>query len=428
MDFISKLRLKAAQILSPSISPQMQKAYFQWLGNDAVVYPDDFTSYIKNGYNSNLFVYMVVSYISRQASSIPWVLKRELPDGSYQTINDHELYKVIERPNGLYNFKEYVEQALGFYLLTGNTYTHTIKVGAKKERLKEVYVLPANYINIVSSGNYMKPIKYYEFDLYKDLKFDSNQVIHTKMANYSWANGEVLYGQSPLKAGLRTLEGSNSNITAMKSQAANQGARGLLMFDRENGTSTLTEPQMRAFEREMKRKVNNADTVGTIQTVSKMFKYQQLGMSAKDMELLDMHKVSKQDICSLYGLSSLLFNDNSNSTYNNINEVKKSAYTDSILPYLQALMDEWNNSIVAAYDSNLAFYPDTSKIDVLQADKEKQVKWLKDAYWISNQRKQEKMEEKTDNSLPSYLLPTSLVPSAEIEINNAFNAYVEPNQ
>jgi len=56
-------------------------------------------------------------------------------------------------------------------------------------------------------------------------------------------------------------------------------------------------------------------------------------------------------------------------------------------------------------------------------DKEKQVKWLKDAYWLSTQRKQEIMGEKADNSLPSYLIPTSLVPSDEIEINNAFNDY-----
>jgi len=33
------------------------------------------------------------------------------------------------------------------------------------------------------------------------------------------------------------------------------------------------------------------------------------------------------------------------------------------------------------------------------------------------------MGEKADESLPAYLLPTNLVPSDEIEINNAFNDY-----
>jgi len=424
MDFISKLRQKAASIISPSINQMMQKAIFQWLGSDVgIVYPDNQTSYIDNGYNKNLFVYMCVNYITRNASAIPWVLKKELKDGSYQTITEHSLYDVIARPNGLYSWQEYKQQSLGYLLLTGNAMSYTVKTGLNGNKVKEVYYLPSDYIEITASGTWTNPIKNYAFSLYNGLNFKSEEVLHTKLPNYNWANGESLYGQSPLKAGLSTLEKSNATIAAMKSQAANQGAKGLLMFDSANGTSTITEPQMRSFENSVKQKINNNDKVGTIQATSKMFKYQQLGAASKDLQLIESHNVSRQDICALFGLDSMLFNDHQASSYNNMSEAKKSAYVDAILPYDKMLMEDWNNSIVRAYDENLAFHQDTSNIDVLQADKAKQADWLSKAYWISTQRKQEIMGEKADETLPKFLLPTSLVPSDEIDINNAFNDY-----
>lgn len=420
----TNLRQKAANILSPSINQVMQKAIFQWLGKDVgIVYPDDKTSCINNGYNKNLFVYMAVNYITRNAAAIPWVLKKELPDGSFQTIKEHPLYDLMARPNGLYSWTEYKQQSLGYLLLTGDSMSYAVKSGVDGDKLKEVYYLPSNYIEITASGKWTNPIKEYELTIFKDVKFDTDEIIHTRLPNYNWANGESLYGQSPLKAGLSTLEKSNETIAAMKSQASNQGAKGLLMYDKGNDINEPTGPQIQNIRTQINKNINGADKVGSIQATAKMFKYQQLGANSKDLQLLESHNVSRQDICALFGLDSMLFNDHQASSYNNMSEAKKSAYVDTILPYDKMLLEDWNSSIVKAYGEDLAFHQDTSNIDVLQADRAKQADWLSKAYWISTQRKQEIMGEKADESLPKFLMPTNLVPSDEIEINNAFNDY-----
>lgn len=423
--FISKLITKQVLKALPnmSIDQAMHKAIFQLTGNNSVIYPDDKQSYITNGYNANLFVYSIINYITKKGSVIPWVVKEKLPNGKERIVENHDIYKVFKEPNGLYSWQEFLEQSMGYLLLTGDTMTYTLRVGANRERVQEVYYLPTQYMEIVASGNFMNPIKEYQFSMYKDVKYKSEEILHTKLPNYDWDNGQSLYGMSPLKAGLRNLEMSNENITAMKSQSANQGARGLLMFDGANGTSTITEPQMRAFELEMRRKVNKGDKRGTVQLLDRMFKYQQLGMSSKDLELIANHNISKDDLCTLYGLNSILFNNQQSASYNNLKEARQSAYTDAIIPLLQRILDDWNYNIIRPQNENQYLALDLSNIPELQEDLKEKSEWVSKCWWMGTKWKTEQMGGEYDGTLAPYYIPTNLIPSDEVDINNAFNDY-----
>lgn len=407
---------KAVNWLSTGVDRKMHEAIFQYIGAGGTILPPNNETYLEQGYKGNLYVNMCVNYILRNAVNVPWVLKRELKDGSYQQINDHPLYDLIERPNSLYSFKEYLEQSLGYLLLTGNSITYKVATGANKERVKEIYYLPVNLMQIISSGSWTDPIRDYEFTIYKGVKFDAREIVHCRLPNFEWELGQNLYGQSPLRAALNSLQASNDTFKAIKSTAANQGAKGIMMFDAAAngvGSSAPTAEQIQNLKRELNKQISGSDNTGAVRILAKMFKYQQLGMSARDMELIAMHKIAKTDICNVFGLSSLLFNDHESSTYNNINEVKKSSWNDAIKPYLERLIEQFNIDIVKPYGSDLAFYPDYSNIDVLQSDKKEMVEWLSKAYWISTQRKQELMGEKAEPSLDPYYIPSNLIPSDE---------------
>ena len=418
MTFLDRLKAAGQLVFNGSLESNFMRALYQYTGNTTVQIPDNLKSYIDNGYNKNIFVYSVISYIAKNASEIPWVIYDKTTD---EKVDNHPLYDLWAKPNPMYTFQHYVEQMIGYYEITGNAYDWTIRVNGNKA--KEVYYLPSEYMQAVIGNNITDQIKKWQLTYYQDISFEPEEIKHFKMTSYQWDNASWIYGQSPIKSALNVIEKSNSTIDAQKAQAANGGAKGLLMMDGgAMNVGKASEPQFAEFQNEVNRKINNKNKRGAVIPLAKQFKYTKLGDTAKDLQLLEEHDMSRKDIAMLYNLSSILFNDDSSSTYNNVVEAKKSAYTEVIIPTLQSFMDVWTEKELQG--TNLCIKPDTSKIDVLQADKEKQAKWLKEAYWISTQDKQREMGVEVDDSLPKYYIPAGLVDSEDLgAIPNEFNDF-----
>ena len=121
----------------------------KYVSGNPVYMPDNVENYIKDGYLFNPLVYSIVSFIAQKASSIPWYVyevKNEKALSLYKSaspdlaqfkksvvktkalvqIEDHELSKVFKTPNALQSWAEFVEQVVGFKLVTGNSYIHCI--------------------------------------------------------------------------------------------------------------------------------------------------------------------------------------------------------------------------------------------------------------------------------------------------------------
>ena len=396
-----------------ALDKQFYDTLYQWRAkNSPVPLPDSYESYVKNGYNKNIFVYSCVKYISSKAADIPWKLCRYNANGEEEEVTNSPLLDLLKQPNNLQDWSDFVEQSIGYYLITGNTYNYkvTLENGLNKGLTKELYVLPSQYIEIQSGSGATEPIKSYDLTLSPATvvaKYSPDEIIHVKQPNYEWVNGETLYGTSPLKAGLMALNASNANLNAITNQNQNMGALGILSPE---NMGNLTEQQARTLENKIRQKVMGSNNAGKIAYSNMALKWQQLGLDARSMQLIEQHDLSRNDICMLYNLPSQLFNDDKSSTYNNVNEAKKSAYTDAILPALNKYIAEINRRVVQPYDETLYFKADTSNIQVLQVDRAKQVEWLSKAYWLSNQEKQAIMEVDVDETFPKYTIPSNLLP------------------
>lgn len=386
------------------------QAAFQYIGNLIIPLRANNITYIREGYKENLFVNMCVSYITSRASDIPWKLYRKDAKGNEIEVTDHWALKLLEKPNPNQDFKEMIEQALGFYLLTGNTFQYkaTPGVGVNADRPTELWNLPTPYMQIETSGQIFGEIVSYRLNTVAERPFEPSQILHVKTPNYEWDNSQHYYGLSPLRAALKTIALSNDNFEAMTKQAKFGGALGLLMYDKAgNDNQSITPDQMQALKTKIDQNINGSSNRGKIVGTSQMFKWQQLGMSAADLQLLQNHNISRDDICAIHNLSSMLFNDHSSSTYNNMQEVKKSAYTDAILPTLENYLSKFNQNVLAGED--VYFKIDTSGIEVLQKDKGQLIRDLSQAWWIPTSEKQKLSEIEPDGTLPEYLMPMNLM-------------------
>ena len=75
-------------------------------------------------------------------------------------------------------------------------------------------------------------------------------------------------------------------------------------------------------------------------------------------------------------MSSQLFNDTANSTYNNVLEAKASLYTESAIPLAQTFVDNWNENLIPIFNKRdnkeYCLKLDISEIEVLQKNKKEE--------------------------------------------------------
>ena len=118
--------------------------------------------------------------------------------------------------------------------------------------------------------------------------------------------------------------------------------------------------------------IRGIDKVNQVAVTGASLKYQAMGMTANDMQLLDAGVLTDRQLCNLFNIDSKLFNDPSSSTFNNLNEATKGMYNNAILPNLNKIVGKFNQDIVKPlnirFRTNEEVRIDTSQIEALQND------------------------------------------------------------
>ena len=330
---------------------------------------------INEGYLSNEDVFAVLEKLVHTSASIPMKLYEKEGD-NWEMVEDmnNELLKLLKNPNKEQTLKEYRREQYLNYLLTGDLFE------LKRMLLGFNYptslnVLPSQYVEIEleDQNKFFSPVKDYIFSYggYRTL-YDVEEVIHLKNLDPSYPCNQK--GLSPLQPAYTSLSTSNQVHYAEKSMIENKGATG--MISSNNNDYPLSAEEREQIDKNFKGRTGGANNYNKTITVSSNVKFETLGLSPKELTLteIDINKLRK--FCNIYGLSSQLFNDPANSTYNNVNEAKASLYTESAIPLAQTFIDNWNENLIPIFNERdgKEYYIklDISEIEVLQKNKKEE--------------------------------------------------------
>lgn len=412
----------------------LNRQIFRYMSSNTPVFlEDDPQAYIDNAFSYNPDVYSVVSQMCKAASAVPfvvhevvdeksarkykrlinsqsyksgtkWIKKaQELKEQAFVEVDENnDLYKLMERPNPLQAYPEFIENLLGFKFITGNTYAHGVEL--TDNRFSEMWVMPAQYTRIKAGAEIEGLISGYNLDIigYEET-IDPETVLHLKYWNpdYSYA-GSHLYGMSPLKAFRRTIANSNEGTTALAKAFKNMGASGMVFPD-DPDIEELTDEQRGQIEKHFKQKGGGAENYKSALVTSAKMGWVPFGMSPVDMEVLASIQESRRVICNAYGFPSQLLNDSEKSTYNNVVEARKQLYMEVIIPELTRLFSELNRWLIPRFNTDGKKYHldfDVSGIEALADDMVEKVKWLDQADWLTyNEKREEMTYEKSDDPL-----------------------------
>jgi HK97 family phage portal protein len=174
----------------------------------------------------------------------------------------------------------------------------------------------------------------------------------------------------------------------------------------------LTEEQAKKIEERFRRKTGPKNWGKPIIT-SAALKWQQMGMSPVDLNIIESDKMDLRSLCSVYHVPSELFNDASNKTYSNTKEAGSAVYTNAVLPALNQLRDAFNLFINPRYEGKVYVDYDASMISELQDDLNYMTQALSGAWWLTPNERRDMMNfgmDEKNTLMDEYWLPVGLSP------------------
>tara|TARA_R110001606_G_scaffold47972_7_gene122102 strand:- start:386 stop:1681 length:1296 start_codon:yes stop_codon:yes gene_type:complete len=351
-------------VLNSNISPQSHNTLSLQTVNDFFNFNQGKSSmarYVK-AYGSNPLVYMIVKKIAFTSASIKRVTINQQGD----KIDNSELIELLQNPNVDQGQVEFLEQVNEYLSTTGNAFVRFVAgVGGVGNQLlvliAQNIVINCDSIGEVISYTYTYPSN----GGGKEVTFLADEILHLKTSNIvNVENTHIKYGLSPLQAAWVSVCSSSEKFTAEASIFENRGIVGLLTND--------SDIPMTGQERDKQQNVVNGNIGGAskfngISVTTANMRYVQLGMSPTDLKLLEGIVSSLRIICSIYGMPSVLFNDNERSTFNNYEQAVKTAYNDVYIPLANKVDRELSRFLNKQLGTNEFISADLTSIEVIKA-------------------------------------------------------------
>ena len=424
---------------------QYNRAIYNWLGNSVLWNNENDDSYITQGYQKNATIYSLINLITKAATTIPFQVYEKTNENDYKRykaltsgimdaasiqkasllqknalveLQDTELHKILERPNPAQSYNAWLTELIAFGKLTGNRYIYGIgpDTGSNVGKFTELYVMPSQVMEIISNG-IMEPVSKYKLEYNGTKYIDASEICHIKDFNpYYDGTGSHLYGQSPLRAGLRSLTTNNEAVQTGVKYLQNQTARGLLTSE----MGDINEVQAQQLKDKFKRQHQGSDNAGDIIITPNKMSWVNFGLNASDVSLIAQYNASIKDLCNIYNVPVQLLNNTESSSYNNMKEAKKALYQNAVIPELIKIKDELNRWLAPKYGDKLCIEFDFSVIPEMQEETEKIVNQLSKAWWITPNEKRSAMnygKDEENTQLDDYFIPANLIPTNPSDID-----------
>jgi HK97 family phage portal protein len=417
---------------------EYNRAVYNYLGQSVIWNTENDENYVKQGYQRNATIYSLVNIITNAAGKIPFSVYEKRSDSEYKRyksltsgvldsnalyksqlikknalveLQDTDLHQLLEMPNAAQSYNSWITELIAFRKLTGNGYIYGIApdTGEKAGKFKELYVMPSQVMEIISGGM-LEPVSKYRLEYNGTFEIPADLICHIKDFNPDYSEtGSHLYGQSPLRAGFRSLTTNNEAVTTGVKYLQNQTARGILMSEEGD----INEVQAQQLKDKFRKQHQGSENAGDVIITPNKLSWVNFGLNASDLSLIEQYNASIKDLCNIYSVPVQLLNNTDAATYNNMKEAKKALYQMAVIPELDKIKDELNRWLAPRFGDKLVIEYDYTAIPELQEETEKVVDQLSKAWWITPNEKREVMNygvDEENTQLNDYFVPSNLVP------------------
>lgn len=403
-------------IVAPNqtVGNALWNAFFGWAGTGLTTYDANMETYVR-AYQENADVYAIISRCAEKLSAIPFSIKKVENRPKYTQFNIERKNNIMrgafgmteqksigseafahgtlplpmDRPNPYQTWSEFFALSEIFLLTTGNLYWTVERpdMGPNKGKPMQWYVLPSHYIQIVVREGYNPRealnqnendgiVSEYWFRLgSRYTTFSPQNTFHMNFPGVEYdMQGAHLYGQSPLRAVLREIQGSDegakNNIKMMKSG----GAIGIIHGENE----PLDEIQAKQLKSRLIEIKNDAGVMGQIAGISQKIGFTRIALPTRDLQPFEYDFHFQKKIANAIGFPTRLLNNDAAATYDNMALAYRELIINRTMPDVNMMAQTINNKLLPQFGPQYrgaVWDWDFEKLAEMQDDIEVLVKW-----------------------------------------------------
>ncbi|MCA0370788.1 MAG: phage portal protein [Proteobacteria bacterium] len=294
----------------------------------------------QEGYHKNVIAYRAVNLISRGVASVPW----RLYEGSDE-LSLHPLLDLLHAPSPSQAGAAFMESVTAYLLLAGNAYVEAVRFD--NGEVAELHTLRPDRVKVIPNAD-GTPAGY-EYTVNGQSRI-LKDVLHLKFFNplNDW------YGMSPLEAAAQAIDQHNTvaghNLALLQNGGRPSGA---LIVGGDPHDMPLTEEQRVDLKNTLQSLYEGHQNAGRVMVLEGEFRWQEMGLSPRDLDFIEGKKLSAREIAQAYGVPPMLAGVPGDATFSNYKEARYHLWEDTVLPLLDHLIDEFNRWLCPAFGEHL---------------------------------------------------------------------------
>lgn len=362
----------------------------------------NYEDYLKAGCRKVWAAWKACDITANSVSSTPFVVARV---GSTKPVKIQELDRLLTYPNENQTMRELVYLTVMHLKLTGSAFWYKAEVTLRGDKPRSIFPLNPKRIRIVPNKATGEVRGYlYEGDGVR-IPFDPQEIIHFKRPhpnNDWWGLGDVEAGEPLFN---ESIHRTNWRRRFWRNGAAPSGV--MITEDMIEDEQEFDKAKQR-FHQEYGGEENS----GKIAWLTGKWKYEQLGLTAAEMQDIESEKWNVEQLFLLHGvpLSVAGIRDSANYATADIDNQRFKEYT--VLPLVLMIQDTINTDLIAGWGDNLKLTFNVSGlINIGKALQDLVPGFDRGIFSINEVRAMLKLETAPDNPLwNQHFLNAGLVP------------------
>lgn len=360
----------------PVTAKSANRPVFSRVGpGQAVATPHRYDRLSDEGYRQNVIAYRAVGLVARACASVPMRLYR-----GDDMLTDHPILSLLSRPNPRVRGENFIYNLVGYHLIAGNAYA--LAVGPDGRAPKELWLMRPDTVNVLEGTDGL-PSGFEQKVAGKTQRYGARSVLHWKTFNplSDW------YGMAPLEAAALSVDAFNEGSRWNLALIQNGGAPSGVLYS-EAGDAPLTDEQFSHLKAEVERRYTGGSNAGRPLLLEGGLKWQEMGMSPRDMDWTAAKNMSAREIAMAFGVPPQMLGIPDAQTYSNYSEARQSLWEDTVIPMLTEIANELTNWLTPMFgDRSLMLKPDLDDVPALEAKRTARFDRIANAGFLSDAEK-----------------------------------------
>ncbi len=375
VDLVARLlgwERRPAAKAAPSVNGvQMPYVWPAWRAGQPDWTPATLQGYAEAGYESNSLVLACIRRRAQSAAFAPLVAYTGTPDRPAPLERMHPLMQVLRKPNAHQSWYEFMELAITYLDLDGNTFIYQARVRPTDGFPAALYLLRSDRVRVVPGRERTEPLLGYVYDAedagawLTRAPFLPDEIIHVKYPHPRDPFEGYGRGTSPLGAATKQVDVDNAATSFLK----HFFDQGVVPYGLLKSKQTLVDEEVARIRERLKAQYAGQQNWGETLILDADADYQRMGMSFQEMTFGDLDARNEVRICQALDVPPILVGAKvglDRATYSNYAQARAAFWQDMLIPGVYQRFEDAFDAGLGTAEVWLAY--DYSNVPALRED------------------------------------------------------------